>query len=151
AKTIQGEVGQLSAAVIKDGPIWRFPSMKRLWTKMLVIGRCRCLRQRIDDFLELPCRAAGGEPVGDVTLIRAAVPMLADIENADPLSDAVEGRDHLLAMLAALGMIIGKHHDIGAAQILGIFGAPFLDAPGFVVAARPMARRLSTSFSPSGM
>jgi hypothetical protein len=32
AKAIQGEVGQLSAAVIKDGPIWRFPSVKRLRT-----------------------------------------------------------------------------------------------------------------------
>jgi hypothetical protein len=39
AKAIQGEVGQLSAAVIKDGPIWRFPSVKRPRTRMLIIGR----------------------------------------------------------------------------------------------------------------
>ena len=28
ANAIQGKFGQLSAAVIKDGPIWRFPSCK---------------------------------------------------------------------------------------------------------------------------
>jgi hypothetical protein len=29
-------------------------------------------------------------------------------------------------MVAALGVIIGKHHNIGATQVLGIFGAPVL-------------------------
>jgi hypothetical protein len=38
SKAIQGKVGQLSAAVIKDGPIWRFPSVKRSRTRMLIIG-----------------------------------------------------------------------------------------------------------------
>jgi hypothetical protein len=38
AKAIQGEVGQLSAAVIKHGPIWTFPSVKRLWTRMLIMS-----------------------------------------------------------------------------------------------------------------
>jgi len=53
--------------------------------------------------------------------------MLADVENADPLGDAAQRRGHLLAMLAAFGVIVGKHHDIGTAEILGIFGPPFLD------------------------
>jgi hypothetical protein len=39
AKTIQWEVGQFSATVIKDGPIWRFPSVKRPRIRMLIIGR----------------------------------------------------------------------------------------------------------------
>jgi hypothetical protein len=38
ANAIQWEVGQLSTAVIKDGPIWRFPSVKRLRTRMLVMS-----------------------------------------------------------------------------------------------------------------
>jgi hypothetical protein len=38
AKAIGGEVGQLSAAIIKDGPIWRFPSVKRLRTTTLVVS-----------------------------------------------------------------------------------------------------------------
>src|SRR5262249_30977864 len=94
---------------------------------MLVIGRCRCLRQRIDDCLELPGRAAGREPVRDVALIRAAVPMLANVENADALGDAAQGGNHLLAVLAALSVIIWQYHHIGTAQALGIFVAPFLD------------------------
>jgi hypothetical protein len=38
AKAVQGKVGQLSAAVIKDGPIWRFPIVKRPRTRMGVHG-----------------------------------------------------------------------------------------------------------------
>src|SRR6516165_7574341 len=78
ANAIQGEVGQLSAAVIKDGPIWRFPSVKRPQSRMLIIGRCRCLWQRIHDLLELLGRAAGGKPVRNIALVGAAVPMLAN-------------------------------------------------------------------------
>src|SRR5262249_13817264 len=33
-------------------------------------------------------------------------------------------------MLAALGVVVGQNDDIGAAQVLGILVAPFLDATG---------------------
>ena len=56
--------------------------------------------------------------------------MLADVEGADSFSDTAQGRDHLLAMLAAFSVIVGKHHDIRAAEMLGVFVAPLLNAAG---------------------
>jgi hypothetical protein len=53
AKAVQGKVGQLSAAVIKDGPIWRFPIVKRPRTRMLIISGYRTVRsgERFRQFL----------------------------------------------------------------------------------------------------
>src|SRR5262245_5917759 len=64
--------------------------------------------------------------------------MLADIENADPLSDAAKGRGHLVGVLAARSIIVDQHDDVGAAQVVGILVAPLLDAAG-------AGRRLETN------
>ena len=42
--------------------------------------------------------------------------MLADVKDADSFGSAAQGCSDLLAMLAALGMVIRQHDNIGAAQ-----------------------------------
>ena len=53
--------------------------------------------------------------------------MLADIEDSNAFSFAVQRHCDLLAMLAACIVIVGQDHDIGAAQELRVF-APSLDS-----------------------
>src|SRR5262249_1831137 len=76
------DLGQLGGQLFR-----RSPFRVRRW----IIGTPRTFWQRVGYRLKLVSRAAGGDPIRDVALLRAGGPMLADVKDADSFGSAAQG------------------------------------------------------------